>query len=330
MLVTMSSPGLPTVTYAAVMVPEDDRWKVLATFPVRPQSDAKPAGPGAPGSALPPSRPSWSVCGPHPRRQRPSITILTRGLRPVAHPPWISEGTRCPGRRCWPGISCPKADRSVTNRTSPAPGIRLCWFTAGPAGHPSPIRRIAAGRFPTGSTCPAGRRSPRRRRDHSSASCRGYRGRRYSPSTTTHTRPAGSMTCTWARPWEGSSTACTAPRAEGHRRRPLRGRLDHSLGRDPSRCHGDEPRFRRSGAAARSARRKPDLWRPCSPRAVPIWVRPPTTRLRCCASCWRVAGGCRRTRSRPARCVTCYPRPRAPSSPTRVSRCAPDRRNSLR
>lgn len=33
MLVTVASPGQPTVDYAAVMVFEHDQWKVLATFP---------------------------------------------------------------------------------------------------------------------------------------------------------------------------------------------------------------------------------------------------------------------------------------------------------
>jgi hypothetical protein len=33
MLVTVASPGQPTVTYAAVMVFEHNQWKVLATFP---------------------------------------------------------------------------------------------------------------------------------------------------------------------------------------------------------------------------------------------------------------------------------------------------------
>jgi hypothetical protein len=37
-LVALSTPGRPSATYAAVMVRENDEWKVLATFPVQPPS----------------------------------------------------------------------------------------------------------------------------------------------------------------------------------------------------------------------------------------------------------------------------------------------------
>jgi len=42
-MVTVTAPGEPPVTYATVMVPEDGKWKVLATFPLTTTSSARPA-----------------------------------------------------------------------------------------------------------------------------------------------------------------------------------------------------------------------------------------------------------------------------------------------
>ncbi|MGQ0625246.1 MAG: hypothetical protein ACT4PP_11445 [Sporichthyaceae bacterium] len=78
MTVTLSGGGQPTVVYSAVMIEEEDGWKVVGTIPLIP-SDAGEA-PGAPGKAPAANAPDVAA----PGKKAP---VAGTGTAPVTPPP---------------------------------------------------------------------------------------------------------------------------------------------------------------------------------------------------------------------------------------------------